>query len=174
MVIRTLCAQEKVEDRKDGHGRWQQLDFTLGKQTMRSVGQEFKEFILRGNVVGLAVAVVIGAAFGAVVTAVVEDLITPLIAAIGGQPDFSQLTFDINDSQFLYGDFINKVITFLIMSAVIFFLVVKPMNVLIERAERRKGTPDPSTTKCPHCLSEVSIGATRCAYCTSELTAVVA
>jgi large conductance mechanosensitive channel len=96
---------------------------------------EFKKFLLRGNVVDLAVAVVIGAAFGAVVAAMVEDLITPLIAAIGGKPDFSGLTFTINDSRFRYGDFINAVISFLIVAAAIFFLVVKPMNAL--QARRR-------------------------------------
>ena len=95
--------------------------------------KEFREFILRGNLVDLAVAVVIGTAFGAVVTAFVADLITPLIAAIGGQPDFSQLTFEINGSKFLYGDFINALLTFVIIAAVIFFFVVKPVNALMER-----------------------------------------
>jgi large conductance mechanosensitive channel len=137
---------------------------------MKSVGQEFKEFILRGNVVDLAIAVVIGAAFGAVVTAVVEDLITPLIAAIGGQPDFSALTFTINDSEFKYGDFINKVISFLVIAAVVFFLIVKPLNVLIERTKKAPVTVDPSTKKCPYCYSEIPLEATRCGYCTSQLS----
>lgn len=126
----------------------------------------FKEFLLRGNVVDLAVAVVIGAAFGAVVTALVKDLLTPLIAAIGGQPDFSALSFTINRSTFRYGDFINAVIAFVILAAVIYFLVVLPINTLIERS-RREPTPDPTTKKCPECLSEIPIGASRCAYCTA-------
>jgi large conductance mechanosensitive channel len=132
--------------------------------------QDFKQFLLRGNVVDLAVAVVIAAAFGAVVTAFVENLITPLIAAVGGQPDFSEISFTINDSEFGIGNFINKVIGFVIVAAVIFFLVVKPMNLLLERS-RRQATPDPTTTKCPACLSEVPVAATRCAFCTSELSA---
>ena len=136
---------------------------------MKSVGQEFKEFVLRGNVVDLAIAVVIGAAFGAVVTALVEDLITPLIAAIGGQPDFSSLKFTINDSQFLYGDFINKVISFLVIAAVVFFLIVKPLNLLLERAKRAPDPVDPTTKKCPYCYSEIPLEAVRCGHCTSQL-----
>ncbi len=132
--------------------------------------KEFKEFILRGNVIDLAIAVVIGAAFGAVVTALVKDLITPLIAAIGGQPDFSGLSFTINNSQFLYGDFINAVVAFVILAAVIFFLVVKPMNLLIERTRKAPVPPDPTTMKCPECLSEIPIGAHRCAHCTAILS----
>lgn len=135
---------------------------------MKNVAQEFKEFILRGNVIDLAVAVVIGAAFAAVVNAAVIDLITPIIAAIGGQPNFADITFTINTSEFLIGDFINQVVSFLIIATVIFFLVVKPLNAVMERANRQP-TPDPTTTKCPACLSEVTIGATRCAFCTSEL-----
>jgi large conductance mechanosensitive channel len=104
--------------------------------------KEFREFILRGNVVDLAVAVVIGAAFGAVVAALVEDLFTPLIAAIGGQPDFSNLTFTINESKLKYGDFINKVIAFLTIAAVIFFLVVKPLNMLAQRRKREAPEPE--------------------------------
>jgi large conductance mechanosensitive channel len=128
---------------------------------------EFKEFILRGNVVDLAVAVVIGAAFGAIVSALVKDLITPLIAAIGGQPDFSKLTFTINNSKFLYGDFINALIAFLIIAAVIFFLVIKPLNALLARSQ--KG-PEPVVTAkdCPYCLSSIPIGATKCAFCTAD------
>jgi large conductance mechanosensitive channel len=135
------------------------------------MGQEFKEFVLRGNVIDLAIAVVIGAAFGSVVTAVVEGLITPLIAAIGGQPDFGALSFTINKSEFLYGDVLNKIISFLIVAAVIFFLIVKPMNMLIERAKRNPDPVDPTTKKCPHCLSEIPLAATRCAFCTSEIGA---
>ncbi|HEV2235105.1 MAG TPA: large conductance mechanosensitive channel protein MscL [Ktedonobacterales bacterium] len=128
---------------------------------------EFKEFILRGNVVDLAVAVVIGAAFGAIVSALVKDLITPLIAAIGGKPDFSSLYFTINGSRFLWGDFINALISFLIIAAVIFFLVVKPLNALLART--KKG-PEPAATSkdCPYCLSAIPVGATKCAFCTSD------
>lgn len=134
--------------------------------------KEFRTFLLRGNIVDLAVAVVIGAAFGAVVTALVEDLITPIIGAIGGQPDFSALTFKINDSEFLYGDFLNKVINFVIVAAAIFFIVVKPMNMMMARRQRGQGTPDPTTRVCPECLAEVPIAATRCMYCTQPLPAV--
>jgi len=129
---------------------------------------EFKQFILRGNVVELAVAVVIGAAFGTVVTAFVEDFITPLIAALGGQPDFSALDFTINESTFRYGHFINALLSFLIIAAVVFFFVVKPMNYLIQRANRGE-SPDPTTRKCPYCVSDIPIAAQRCAYCTSEV-----
>ena len=129
---------------------------------------DFKAFLLRGNVVDLAVAVVIGTAFGAVVTALVEDLVTPLIAAIGGQPDFSALDFTINDSTFLYGDFINKMITFVTIAAVIFFFVVTPMNALLARA-RKEPPADPTTKRCPECVSEIPIEAKRCAFCTTVL-----
>jgi len=126
----------------------------------------FRDFILRGNVVDLAVAVVIGAAFGAVVTAFVADIITPLIAAIFGKPDFSQLTFTINNSKFFYGSFINAVISFLLIAAAVYFVVVVPMNKL---AARRAKGQDPTTRECPECLSEIPIGAHRCPHCTSEL-----
>ncbi|HEU0193987.1 MAG TPA: large conductance mechanosensitive channel protein MscL [Gaiellales bacterium] len=128
--------------------------------------KEFRQFLLRGNVVDLAVAVVIGVAFGAVVTAFVADLITPLIAAIFGKPDFSGLTFTINGSHFLYGDFLNAVLSFVLVAAAIFFVVVKPMNTL---AARRARAEDPTTRDCPECLSEIPLSARRCAYCTSEL-----
>lgn len=130
--------------------------------------KDFKKFILRGNTIDLAVAVVIGAAFGAIVTALVKDLITPLIAAIGGQPDFSKLKFTINGSQFLYGDFVNAVITFVIIASVVFFLIVQPVNNLMTRATRNKATPEPSTKKCPECLSEIPEAARRCAFCTTK------
>ena len=129
---------------------------------------DFKQFLLRGNVVDLAVAVVIGAAFGAVVTALVQELVTPLIAAIGGQQDFSALHFTINKSTFTYGDFINKVITFVLIAAVIFFFVITPLNALLARS-RREPPPDPSVRKCPECLSEIPAEARRCAHCTSEV-----
>jgi large conductance mechanosensitive channel len=128
--------------------------------------KEFRQFLLRGNVVDLAVAVVIGAAFGAVVTAFVADLITPLIAAIFGKPSFSELTFTINGSRFLYGDFLNAVLAFVLVAAAIFFVVVKPMNAL---AARRARAEDPTTRDCPECLSEIPLAARRCAYCTVEL-----
>ncbi len=132
--------------------------------------REFRQFLLRGNVVDLAVAVVIGAAFGGVVKAMVEDLMTPLIAAAGGTPDFSALKLTINGSAILYGDFLNAVIAFLVIAAVVFFFIVKPMNLLIERS-RSEPPADPTTRKCPECLSEVPIEARRCAFCTSTLTA---
>ena len=131
---------------------------------------EFKQFVLRGNVIDLAVAVVVGAAFGAVVTSLVENIITPIIAAIGGQPDFAGLTFEVNGSVFRYGAFLNAVIAFLIIALVVFFLVVKPMNALLTRM-RTEPSPDPLTTKCPECLSEVQVGARRCPFCTSALAA---
>jgi large conductance mechanosensitive channel len=131
--------------------------------------QDFKQFILRGNVVDLAVAVVIGAAFSAVVTALVKDLITPLIAAIGGTPDFSNLKFTIHHSQFLYGDFLNAFIAFLILAAVVFFLVVTPVNHLIAYSRRTKSSDEPGTRKCPECLSEIPAKATRCAFCTAKV-----
>src|SRR4029079_15290680 len=116
--------------------------------------KDFKQFLLRGNVVDLAMAVVIGAALVAVVNALVEDIVTPLIAAIGGEPDFSALDFTINSSTFRYGDFINAVLAFVIIAAVIFFLVVVPRNALIARS-RREPPADPTTRKCPECLSEI-------------------
>lgn len=133
----------------------------------------FKAFLLRGNVVDLAIAVVIGAAFGAVVTALVKDLLTPLIAAIGGQPDFGALAFTVNNSRFLYGDFVNAVVSFVIIAAAVYFLVMVPVNALIARS-RRQPPPDPTTQKCPECLSEIPIGARRCAYCTAVLASETA
>jgi large conductance mechanosensitive channel len=130
--------------------------------------KEFREFILRGNLIDLAVAVVLGTAFGVVVAALVSDLITPIIAAIGGQPDFSALTFTINGSEFKYGHFINAVISFLIIAAAVFFLVVKPVNALMAR--RKVETPvDEQTRTCPQCLSEIPVRANRCAFCTAEV-----
>ncbi len=123
---------------------------------------EFKAFLLRGNVIDLAVAVVIGAAFGAVVAAFVKDLITPLIAAIFGKPDFSQIYFTINGSKFLIGDFINVLIAFILVALVIFFLVVKPVNALVARS-RRNAPAD--TRACPECLSLIPVEARRCAHC---------
>ncbi|MBZ5567164.1 MAG: large conductance mechanosensitive channel protein MscL [Acidobacteriia bacterium] len=127
----------------------------------------FKQFLLRGNVVDLAVAVVVGAAFGAVVTAFVKDLVTPLIAAIVGKPDFSAFYFDVNGSRFLYGDFINAALAFLLISAAVYFFVVLPINTLIQRYRKAPAPADPTTKKCPECLSEIPIAARRCAFCTS-------
>lgn len=124
----------------------------------------FRAFLLRGNVVDLAVGVVIGVAFGAVVTAFVKDLVTPLIAALGGQPDFSALYFTVNKSKFMYGDFIDAFIAFVIVAAVIYFFVVLPVNALIARS-RKEPPADPTTKKCPECQSEIPIGARRCAFC---------
>jgi len=131
--------------------------------------QGFKQFLLRGNVVDLAVAVIIGTAFGAVVSALVKDLITPIIGAIGGTPDFGGLSFSINRSRFLYGDFLNAIISFLLIAAAVYFFVVVPVNALMAR---RKTEPDVEqvTHPCPECLSQVPVQARRCAFCTAELT----
>jgi large conductance mechanosensitive channel len=130
--------------------------------------KDFKAFLLRGNVVDLAVAVVIGAAFGAVVTALVKDLLTPLLA-IPGKADFSTLHFTINGSTFFYGDFINVLISFVSIAAAVFFFVVRPVNALMAR---RKTEPevDSTTRECPECLSSIPSAARRCAFCTAEVT----
>jgi large conductance mechanosensitive channel len=127
----------------------------------------FKQFMLRGNVLELAVAVVMGAAFGAVVTALVKDLLTPLIAAVVGSPDFSAIAVTVNGSKLMVGDFVNAVIAFLMMSAAVYFFVVLPVNAFTARMRRGEAAPDPTTKKCPECMSEVAIAARRCAYCTS-------
>ncbi|MEA2151112.1 MAG: large conductance mechanosensitive channel [Solirubrobacteraceae bacterium] len=135
---------------------------------MASVLKEFRQFILRGNLVDLAVAVVIGTAFGAVVTALVADVLTPLIAALGGKPDFSRLTLEINGSTFRYGHFLNVLLAFVLVSAVIFFLVLKPVNVLMARY--KVDTPVQAKTRaCPECLSDIPVAATRCAFCSSRV-----
>jgi large conductance mechanosensitive channel len=127
----------------------------------------FKQFLLRGNLVELAVAVVIGVAFSALIAALVKDLITPLIAAIGGKPDFSQLYFRANKSKFAYGDFINAVISFIIIAAVVYFLVLLPVSKLLEFTRRNEEVTE---RECPECLSEVPKAARRCKYCTAQLT----
>lgn len=129
----------------------------------------FKQFLMRGNVVDLAVAVVIGAAFGAVVTALVKDLITPIIAALVGKPDFSAIKFKINGSEFLIGDFINALLSFLFISAAVYFFVVLPINTIQARRARGQAPPDPTTKTCPECLSTIPIAAKRCAFCTSAI-----
>ena len=129
--------------------------------------KEFKQFLLRGNVVDLAVGVVIGASFGAVITALVSDVLTPLIAAIVKVPEFSSLTFTINESKFPLGHFVNTLTSFILVSAAIFFFVVKPINALIART--RKDTPaDLATKKCNECLSEIPREARRCSFCTQR------
>jgi large conductance mechanosensitive channel len=136
---------------------------------MRENMKEFRAFLLRGNVVDLAVAVVIGAAFGAVVSSLVADLITPIIAAIFGKPDFSDLTFTINGSVFRYGSFLNAVISFVTIATAIFWLVVLPANRLMARMRTEKPV-EKTTRECPECLSEVPVAAHKCAFCTSPLT----
>jgi large conductance mechanosensitive channel len=132
--------------------------------------REFRQFLIRGNLVDLAVAVVVGTAFTAVVNAFVRDIITPVIAAIGGKPDFADLTFTINGSRFLYGDFINIALTFVIVAAVVFFFVIKPVNALLARL---KTAPDGGSEMrpCPECLSQIPVPARRCAFCTAEVLA---
>jgi large conductance mechanosensitive channel len=133
----------------------------------------FKEFLLRGNVVDLAVAVVIGGAFGAVVTALVKDLLTPFIAAVVGKPDFSAIQFTVNASKFLIGDFINALVGFVLVAAAIYFFVVAPMNMVMARRRSGQAPPDPTTRKCPECLSEVPIAARRCAFCAQPIEPAV-
>lgn len=130
----------------------------------------FKQFLLRGNVVDLAVAVAVGGAFTAVVNALVRDLITPLIAAIGGKPDFAKYSFTVNKSAFMYGDFINTLLIFLIEATLIYFLIVVPVNRLVTLMHLRP-TPNPTTRHCPECLSEIPMEATRCRYCSSKVLA---
>ena len=136
---------------------------------MKSLGSEFKELIMQGNVVSLAVAIVSGAAFGALINSFVADMITPLIAAFGGQPDFSNIAFTINGSRFMIGNFINALVSFPIIAAIIFVFVVKPMNSLTEQA-KTEDPVDPTVTKCPYCFSDVPVEATRCHACTSDLS----
>jgi len=132
---------------------------------------EFRAFILRGNVIDLAVAVVIGAAFTAIVNSLVADIITPFIAAIFGKPNFSGLYFTINGSEFHYGNFLNALVSFLIIAAVLFFLIVKPVNALMARMGRGGEAETPSR-ECPYCKSDIPVSATKCAHCTSEVEPV--
>jgi len=129
----------------------------------------FKQFLLRGNVVDLAVGVVIGAAFGTVVNAMVKGLLTPFIAAVVKQPDFSAISFTIRGSKFLVGDFVNSVVSFVIIAAAVYFVVVLPMNALMARVHREEKPVQPSTKKCPECLSEIPIDARRCSFCTQPV-----
>ena len=132
--------------------------------------KDFRAFLLRGNLVDMAVGIVIGIAFGAVITTFVAGFLTPLIAAIFGKPDFAALTFTINKSVFRYGAFLNALISFVLVAIVLFFLVIKPVNALVARA-RREPPADPTTRNCPECLSEIPIAASRCAFCTVEVGA---
>jgi large conductance mechanosensitive channel len=129
----------------------------------------FKQFLLRGNVLDLAVGVVIGVAFGTVVTSFVKNLLTPLIAALVGKPDFSAYSFEINGSKLLYGEFVNTVISFLLVATAVYFFLVLPMNKLVERSRKSAVPADPTTKKCPECLSEIPIEARRCAHCTTAI-----
>ena len=135
--------------------------------------RDFKAFLLRGNLVDMATGIVIGLAFAAVVTAFVGDLVTPLIAAIFGKPDFGALSFTINGSEFHYGDFLNALIAFVLVAFVLFFVVIKPVNALVARS-RREPPADPTTRNCPECLSEIPLEARRCAFCTTEVASVAA
>ena len=130
--------------------------------------KEFKQFLLRGNVVDLAVGVVIGAAFGSVVTALVSDLLTPFISAIAKVPDFGGLQFVINGSKFMYGHFLNTLISFVLVAAAVFFFVIKPINILISRS-RKEPPADPTEKKCLECLSDIPINAKRCAHCSQPV-----
>ena len=129
----------------------------------------FGKFIMRGNVIDLAVAVVIGGAFGAVVTALVKDLVTPLIAALVGKPDFSAIAFEINGSKFLIGDFINALIAFLLVAAAIYFFVVLPINTMTARFSPKSDDAPPTLKECPECLSEIPAAARRCKFCTAQI-----
>ena len=131
----------------------------------------FKKFLLRGNVVDLAVAVVIGAAFGAVVQALVKSLITPLIGAFGGVPDFSELAFTVNGSRFAIGEFINALLSFVILAAVVYFFVVLPVNKLMDRFKSDEPDAALRTRECPHCLSKIPVAASCCAFCTRDVGA---
>jgi large conductance mechanosensitive channel len=134
----------------------------------------FKQFILRGNVVDMAVGVVVGAAFASVVGAFTKDLLTPLIAALVGKPDFSAIRFTVNGSVFALGDFINAVVAFLLVAAAVYFFVVTPINALVSRMRKAPAPADPTTKKCPECLSEIPMDARRCAHCAEPVARGVA
>ena len=129
----------------------------------------FKQFILRGNVIDMAVGVVIGAAFGGVITALTKDLLMPLIAAIVGKPDFSAISFTVGTTVFPVGDFINAVVSFLLIAAAVYFFVVTPVNALVTRMRKAPAPADPTTRKCPECLSEIPLDARRCMHCTQPV-----
>ncbi len=129
----------------------------------------FRDFILRGNVVDLAVAVVVGAAFGAIVTALVADIITPLIGAVAHKPDFSYLVLEINGSKIKFGDFLNALISFLLIAASVYFLVVVPLNTLLNKFKKPVPAAPPTTKACPECLSDIPAAAKRCSHCTQPV-----
>ena len=133
---------------------------------------EFRAFLMRGNIVDLAVAVMIGAAFGAVVTSFVDNIVMPILGIFGGSPDFSSNTFTINGSRFGWGAFLTALISFIVIAAVIFFLVVKPMNMMMERMKRGEAPAEPGTRACPECLSMVPTAARRCMFCAQPLPPV--
>lgn len=133
----------------------------------------FKQFLLRGNVVDLAVGVVIGAAFGTVVASFVKDILTPLIAAIVKQPDFSTMFIDVHGSKIMYGSFLNALIAFLLVAFAVYYFVVLPVNALVARSRKAAVPADPTTKKCPECLSEIPLDARRCAFCTSQIAGAV-
>ena len=140
------------------------------RRTLTAFGG-FKKFLLRGNLVDLAVAFVVGAAFSALVQGLVKDLITPLIAAVGGKPDFAALSFSLNHAQFRYGDFLNLLISFLIISAVVYFLVVLPVGTLLDRFKPTPDQPAP-VRDCPHCMSSIAQAASVCPYCTRDVVPI--
>ncbi|HVB81052.1 MAG TPA: large conductance mechanosensitive channel protein MscL [Candidatus Binataceae bacterium] len=165
MVVET----ENLQDDLNLAQRFQQINLRrsppkLGGQPMSG----FKEFLLRGNVIDMAVGIVVGAAFGTVVSAFVKDLMTPFIAAVVRAPDFSKIAFTLNHSKFMVGDFVNQLISFVIVATAVYFAVVLPVNKLISRL---RPPAAPTTKTCPECLSEIPIGAKRCAHCTATLAA---
>ncbi|HEX6797929.1 MAG TPA: large conductance mechanosensitive channel protein MscL [Ktedonobacterales bacterium] len=137
---------------------------------MKSLANEFKEFIMRGNMVDLAIAVVIGVAFGAVITALVQDIIMPIIGILGSKPNFDSYWWNIRGSHILVGSFLTALVAFVIIAAAVFFLVIKPLNAFM--ALRKKPEAEATTRECPYCLSEIPVKATRCAYCTAEVPAM--
>ena len=134
----------------------------------------FKTFLLRGNVVDLAVAVVVGAAFGAVVTSLTTNILNPLIAAVVGKPDFSAIAVTVNGSRIQIGTFLNALVSFVLIAGAVYFLVVVPMNAVTARMKRGEAPADPTTKRCPECASEIPIAARRCAFCTSTLATAAA
>ena len=138
-------------------------------RAVKNIANEFKTFIMRGNVVDLAIAVVIGAAFSGIVTALVNGIIMPLIGAIGGKPNFDAYWWNLNGSRILVGTFLTALVNFLIIAAVIFFLVLKPVNMLLNLHKHEEKAAEPATRECPYCLSEIPLKATRCAHCTAEV-----
>ncbi len=162
---RMYALREPGAGRGPRHGRSQPICAAPLRSSAVGLVKEFKAFLVRGNVVDLAVAFVMGAAFTVVVSDLVKDLITPIIAAVFGKPDFSQLFFTINASRFLYGDFLDGLITFVSVAAAVFFFVVKPINAMAAARARGQAAPDPTTKQCTECLSEIPVAAARCAFC---------